>query len=97
MVKLRDVLGDSASNPKYVETIAKRGYRFLGNTERIQIQDQPIATVKTQATVNVPQPVATFGEPVQVQPSAIEFSISEIPVFGAPAFQLCSIHRYFDT
>src|SRR5258708_14255176 len=29
MVKLRDVLGDSAVKPRYIETIAKRGYRFL--------------------------------------------------------------------
>ena len=69
MVKLRDVLGDSASNPKYVETIAKRGYRFLGNAERIQIQNQPTAPpVKAPATADVPQPIATLGEPVQVQP-----------------------------
>lgn len=27
--KLRDVLDDSASAPRYIETIAKRGYRFL--------------------------------------------------------------------
>src|SRR5262249_48751779 len=33
MAKLRDVLGDSAANPRYVETIAKRGYRFLGEVE----------------------------------------------------------------
>src|SRR5579859_2904054 len=39
MVKLRDVLGDSASKPKYVETIAKRGYRFLGEAEAVL--DQP--------------------------------------------------------
>lgn len=35
MVKLRDVLGDSASKPRYVETIAKRGYRFLGDAEAV--------------------------------------------------------------
>lgn len=29
VAKLRDVLGDSASSPKYIETVAKRGYRFL--------------------------------------------------------------------
>ncbi len=40
MVKLRDVLGDSASKPKFIETIAKRGYRFLGTAE--VISDQPV-------------------------------------------------------
>ena len=38
MVKLRDVLGDSASSPRYIETIAKRGYRFLGDREAVQEQ-----------------------------------------------------------
>lgn len=27
--KIREVLGDSAANPRFVETLAKRGYRFL--------------------------------------------------------------------
>lgn len=39
MAKLRDVLGDSAVNPRYVETIAKRGYRFLA--EVTVIHEQP--------------------------------------------------------
>ncbi len=36
MAKLRDVLGDSASHPSYIETIAKRGYRFLGEVQVVQ-------------------------------------------------------------
>src|ERR1700758_5460276 len=28
--KIREALGDSAENPKYIETLPKRGYRFLG-------------------------------------------------------------------
>lgn len=28
--KLRDVLGDSAANPKFIETLARRGYRYVG-------------------------------------------------------------------
>lgn len=28
--KIRDVLGDSASTPRFVETLARRGYRFIG-------------------------------------------------------------------
>jgi len=31
--KLREVLGDSASSPRYIETLAKRGYRFLVRVE----------------------------------------------------------------
>src|SRR5437588_7266596 len=27
--KLRDALGDSAENPRFVETLARRGYRFI--------------------------------------------------------------------
>jgi Tol biopolymer transport system component/DNA-binding winged helix-turn-helix (wHTH) protein len=29
--KIREALADSAENPKYVETLPKRGYRFVGN------------------------------------------------------------------
>jgi cholera toxin transcriptional activator len=47
MVKLRDVLGDSASKPKYIETIAKRGYRFLGSAEAVP--DQPAASASAAA------------------------------------------------
>src|SRR6266496_4897064 len=29
--RLRDVLGESAERPVFIETLAKRGYRFMGN------------------------------------------------------------------
>src|SRR5215831_18237058 len=41
IAKLRDVLGDSAASPRYVETIAKRGYRFLGSVSTVQDQARP--------------------------------------------------------
>jgi cholera toxin transcriptional activator len=31
--KVRDALGDSASSPRYVETLARRGYRFIAPVE----------------------------------------------------------------
>ncbi len=31
--KIREVLGDSATNPRFVETLARRGYRFLGDVQ----------------------------------------------------------------
>src|SRR5215471_2442090 len=33
--KLRDALGETADRPRYVETVARRGYRFLGEVERV--------------------------------------------------------------
>ncbi|PYX09700.1 MAG: hypothetical protein DMG88_05485 [Acidobacteria bacterium] len=34
--KVREALGDSASSPRYLETVARRGYRFLAKTEFVQ-------------------------------------------------------------
>ena len=66
MVKLREVLGDSAGNPKYVETIAKRGYRFLGEPQALN--DVPAVSLAKPAAVELPQPVtAAVAAP---QPSA---------------------------
>jgi cholera toxin transcriptional activator len=48
MAKLRDVLGDSAGSPHYIETIAKRGYRFLGEVQIVQ--GQIPATAETLAS-----------------------------------------------
>ncbi len=39
--KLREALGDSASNPRYVETLARRGYRFLAAVERPETTPGP--------------------------------------------------------
>jgi TolB-like protein/DNA-binding winged helix-turn-helix (wHTH) protein/Tfp pilus assembly protein PilF len=33
IARLREVLGDSAENPRYIETLPRRGYRFIGPVE----------------------------------------------------------------
>src|ERR1700738_3425782 len=33
--KLRDALCDSADNPRYIETLPRRGYRFIAPIERV--------------------------------------------------------------
>ena len=37
--KIRDALGDSAENPRFIETVARRGYRFLADVA--VVQDRP--------------------------------------------------------
>jgi serine/threonine protein kinase/predicted Zn-dependent protease len=34
--RLREALGESAENPKYIETVARRGYRFLAEVELVE-------------------------------------------------------------
>lgn len=46
--KLREALGDSADNPRFVETLAKRGYRFIA----------PVTVLDPPPAVPLPAPVA---------------------------------------
>ncbi len=42
--KLRDALGDDADNPRFIETVPRRGYRFIAPVER-SAQTQPALAV----------------------------------------------------
>lgn len=46
--RIREALGDAASNPRFVETLARRGYRFIAPVERIIPKEDPPA--ETQAS-----------------------------------------------
>src|SRR5271169_4200689 len=37
--KIRDALGDSADSPRFVETVARRGYRFLADVKDADVAD----------------------------------------------------------
>jgi DNA-binding winged helix-turn-helix (wHTH) protein len=38
--RLREALGDQASNPRFIETLARRGYRFVAPVERIPLAQE---------------------------------------------------------
>jgi Tol biopolymer transport system component/DNA-binding winged helix-turn-helix (wHTH) protein len=44
--KIRDVLGDSAERPRFVETLPRRGYRFIGELQRPVHPVVPVVTVE---------------------------------------------------
>jgi TolB-like protein/DNA-binding winged helix-turn-helix (wHTH) protein/Tfp pilus assembly protein PilF len=67
MKKVRDALGDSAENPKFIETVAKKGYRFLVSVDVVSRPvGSPGATVDTDAE----------------KPRTIQNTESYVPFFG---------------
>ncbi|MGA2886668.1 MAG: winged helix-turn-helix domain-containing protein [Terracidiphilus sp.] len=40
--RIREALGDTASNPRFVQTLARRGYRFLAPVEQIVRSENPL-------------------------------------------------------
>lgn len=60
--KVREALGDSASSPRYVETLARRGYRFIAP---VQTNGLPEAA-SGQSAMATPSPSQVAPQPVQV-------------------------------
>jgi len=46
--RVREALGDSAENPRFVETLPRRGYRFIGQVERAEQAN----SIESQSSVN---------------------------------------------
>ncbi len=66
--KLRDALGDSADEPRYIETLPRRGYRFIAQVENgdlpasaVENGDVPASAPVEEKTAHLPssQPAAT--------------------------------------
>jgi TolB-like protein/DNA-binding winged helix-turn-helix (wHTH) protein/Tfp pilus assembly protein PilF len=47
--KIRDALGDSAENPRFVETLPRKGYRFIGQVSR-ELPEPAVLQTAAEAT-----------------------------------------------
>ncbi len=50
--RLREILGDSAVNPKYIETIPRQGYRFIAATK---VEDEQVKSLPHVASTEPPK------------------------------------------
>jgi TolB-like protein/DNA-binding winged helix-turn-helix (wHTH) protein/Flp pilus assembly protein TadD len=55
--KIREALSDSAESPRFVETVARRGYRFLAE---VKVADA--ATARSPELATLPHPVGETGD-----------------------------------
>src|SRR5580698_8579483 len=80
--RVREALGDTANSPRFIETLARRGYRFVAPVERIPTTELP------------PAPEATPQSPITQTP-ALEASLlnnilathEELPKTSYPVVQ----------
>src|SRR5690242_12017844 len=62
--RLRLALGDSAENPRYVETLARSGYRFIAPVEEIEAGPMHLpAPAAPPAPVEAPPPPPVLDSP----------------------------------
>jgi DNA-binding winged helix-turn-helix (wHTH) protein len=78
--KLREALDDNADNPRYIETIPKRGYRFLVPEVR-RIEGAHQAGYETAAPREDPEPLKAGATPVAASPTH-----NHLPRYGIVAF-----------
>lgn len=60
--KLRDALSDEAEKPRYIETVPRRGYRFIVPVERINGNGSDLKSFDTSPPIATPAPLAQQPE-----------------------------------
>ena len=68
--RIREALGDTAANPRFVETLARRGYRFVAPVERIAPNESPEPNHRTESPPTETPPQRTTNRPRPPEPAA---------------------------
>jgi cholera toxin transcriptional activator len=73
--RIREALGDSATSPRFLETLARRGYRFVAPVERIS---SAASTTPARSTDSAPPSQPAAGESAPPRPHILA-SPEELP------------------
>jgi DNA-binding winged helix-turn-helix (wHTH) protein len=82
--RIREALGDTANNPRFVETLARRGYRFVAPVERIPLNEDPSPITTEQAAT---EQTAIPAEPEPNPRFRILATPQELPKASYPVVQ----------
>jgi cholera toxin transcriptional activator len=70
--RIREALGDAASSPRFVETLARRGYRFVAPVEAIAAEaDQSPASESTSPSQSIPETEARTANGILASPEEL--------------------------
>src|SRR6266481_6008056 len=85
VMRLREVLGDSSDHPRFIETLPRRGYRFIAPVEfkNPTSENQSLEVVTVEKTVGVPDVSSKNGPNVAPGQHGRRFSISRIALLAA--------------
>jgi Tol biopolymer transport system component/DNA-binding winged helix-turn-helix (wHTH) protein len=81
VARLRDALRDSAGKPRFIETVAKKGYRFIGSVDK----SGPSELLPVGIQTNVSDPVVAHRWPGRISVGALAISVV-LCVIGLLAF-----------
>jgi Tol biopolymer transport system component/DNA-binding winged helix-turn-helix (wHTH) protein len=97
VTRLRQALSDSAESPRYVETVARRGYRFVAPVESISESAPPIAAPEPAAGRSWILPAVVLGGIVAIaaiwwslafrNTNAVEAPLSVAPLTSEQGFE----------
>ena len=69
--RLREALGDKASNPRFIETLARRGYRFVAPVEQVELNGEaaiPVTPAQAwEPTSQAVEPTVSAAAPEQLR------------------------------
>lgn len=89
LAKLRAALGDEASNPRFIETVPKRGYRFIAPLTVVQgtsarpVSNGPAASAPASAPQDVPVLPASTLSPRRMWPHLVLAASAVIVIVAA--------------
>jgi cholera toxin transcriptional activator len=83
--RIREALGDAASSPRFIETLARRGYRFVAPLERIG-SDTPAqnAGAPQPAAERIPAEAGETGFGAQAIPESRQVPRSRLRILASP-------------
>jgi len=95
MMRLREALGDSSENPIFIETVPRKGYRFIAPVQEVERVQPPLKQAEKQISV-LATPTATIEFPATPQlpqlqigrPVVRQVALSRALVAGLSAFAL---------